>query len=54
MRGLLIYYKKITGGLKLVFHLEHHLAGGKAAKGFMPDRTQVFTSTISSHRVIME
>ena len=41
--------------IKIKFHLEHNLGGGKAAQGFWPDqiRTLVSMASDSSHRVIM-
>ena len=51
--------KNISATSRLIatkFHLKHHWVGGKAARGFGPDRirTLVSMATESSHRVIME
>ena len=51
--------KNISATSRLIatkFYLKHHWVGGKAARGFGPDRirTLVSMATESSHRVIME
>ena len=45
-----------SGPITTKFYLKHHLAGGKAALGFGPDRirTLVSMATERSHRVIMD
>ena len=44
-----------NGSIATKFYLKHHLGGGLAAVGFVPDRirTLVSMATESSHRVIM-